>query len=368
VLSDRSLPPVAELRRDSADYGEDIYNYLQLPGDIDPRIPELAGQITANARTRFDKASAMESYLQNNFAYTLEQKAAGGQPLADFLFNVREGHCEYFATAMAVMLRTEGIATRIVNGFSEGEYNETADVWVVKQKNAHSWVEVYFPGENVWVPFDPTPFSGRVPRGGNAGITAKLGKYIEALETFWIQYFVAFDNQEQRSLFTSVRRSFADYSTRTSGWMNSIGDQVSEWWAEVRGDKGIETSMSALARGVGLLAAVLVFLLLFVWLYRKIVNLKVWGRLWDRIFGRRHESIVAFYERMVRVLEDKGFVREPHQTPLEFAYAVGMPEAVHVIEKYNRVRFGEKTLTSEESDQLDGWLEELETTDVSKLK
>ncbi len=62
---------------------------------------------------------------------------------------------------MAVMLRTEGIATRIVNGFSEGEYNETADVWVVKQRNAHSWVEVYFPGENAWVPFDPTPFSGQ---------------------------------------------------------------------------------------------------------------------------------------------------------------------------------------------------------------
>ncbi len=361
VLSDRSIPTAAELRGDRAVYPDGIENYLQLPEDLDRRIIELTEQITAGSRSRYDAAQAVEEHLQNNYGYTLEQKASGSQPLADFLFNIREGHCEYFANAMAMMLRTEGIATRIVNGFSEGEYNETADVWVVKQKNAHSWVEVYFPGENVWVPFDPTPFSGRVAGEGSAGITAKLGKYIEALETFWIQYFVAFDNQEQRSLFTSVRRGFAEYSTKTSGWMNQVGDQVSEWWAEVRGDKGVETSMAAVGRGVGLLAGLLVIVLLFVWLYRKVVNLKVWGRLWDRLFGRRHTSIIAFYERMVRLLEEKGFVREPHQTPLEFARVIGMPEAVKVTEKYNRVRFGEKALSQREEKEIEDWLESVST-------
>ena len=72
--------------------------------------------VTAS-QNRYDTARIVESYLQNKFGYTLEQKAGGSDPLADFLFNVREGHCEYFATAMAVMLRTQGIATRIVNGF-----------------------------------------------------------------------------------------------------------------------------------------------------------------------------------------------------------------------------------------------------------
>ena len=363
VLSDLSLPTTAELRADRAPYPDGLENYLQLPQDLDRRVVQLTEQITANSRSRYDAARTVEEYLQNNFGYTLEQKASGSQPLGDFLFNVREGHCEYFATAMAVMLRTEGIATRIVNGFSEGEYNETADVWVIKQRNAHSWVEVYFPGENVWVPFDPTPFSGRSPGEGSGGITAKFGKYLEALETFWIQYFVAFDNQEQRSLFTSVRRGFAEYSTKTSGWTNTISDQVTEWWAEVRGDKGLETSLSAAGRGAVVLIAAFIFILLFVALYRKIVKLKVWQRLWDCLFGHRHGSIIEFYERMVGLLEYKGFVREMHQTPLEFAHALGIPEAVKVTEKYNRVRFGEQYLRSDESNEIENWLDRIENSE-----
>ena len=359
VLSDRSLPDARALRTDRSVYPEEIDGYLQLPDDLDHRIIELADQVTASARNRFDAAEAMESYLQNNFGYTLEMKASGDQPLADFLFNVREGHCEYFATAMAVMLRTQGIATRVVNGFSQGEYNETADVWVVRQKNAHSWVEVYFPGEDVWVPFDPTPFAGQVAGGSSAGFTAQFGKYLEALETFWIQYFVAFDNQEQRSLFTSVRRGFADYQSKTSGMMEGITEQVTEWWQEVRGDKGMETSFAAMGRGILYLIAAALGLLLIMWLYRKVVKLKVWQRLWDRFFGRRHGSIVEFYERMVRVLAEKGFAREPHQTPLEFAYAVGMPEAVKVTESYNRVRFGERGLSADESREIESWLEDI---------
>lgn len=367
VLSDRSLPSPVDLRADRAEYKRDIDNYLQLPPDLDLRINELTEQLTESSRNRYDAAKSIESYLQNSFGYTLEQKASGDQPLADFLFNVREGHCEYFATAMAVMLRTQGIATRVVNGFSQGEYNDTADVWVVKQRNAHSWVEVYFPGENVWVPFDPTPFSGQTPGGASAGITAKFAKYLEALETFWIQYFVAFDNQEQRSLFTSVRRGFADYQSKTSGWMNSISDQVSEWWKEIRGDKGIETSLAAAGRGALYAAMALIGLLLFVWLYRKVVKLKVWGRLRERLFGRRHVSIVAFYERMLFVLAEKGFEREPYQTPLEFAYAVGAPEAVKITEKYNRVRFGEKGLSRDESDEIENWLEGISAANYTTI-
>ena len=114
----------------------------------------------------------VEEYLRTSFGYTLEQKASGDDPLSDFLFNVREGHCEYFATAMAVMLRTKGIATRVVNGFQEGEFNATANMYVVRQRHAHSWVEVYFPGENAWITFDPTPSAGRESGASMSGITA----------------------------------------------------------------------------------------------------------------------------------------------------------------------------------------------------
>ncbi|HEY0659298.1 MAG TPA: DUF3488 and transglutaminase-like domain-containing protein, partial [Pyrinomonadaceae bacterium] len=161
VFSDRTIPNAQNLRRDNNLYASEFQRYLQLPEKLDARISDLAKQVTENSNNRFDKAKSLETYLQNNFGYTLELKPGGEEPLAEFLFDYREGHCEYFATAMAVMLRTQGIATRVVNGFQRGEYNETADVFVVKQRNAHSWVEVYFPGENVWIPFDPTPFAGQ---------------------------------------------------------------------------------------------------------------------------------------------------------------------------------------------------------------
>ncbi|MGB7210402.1 MAG: DUF3488 and transglutaminase-like domain-containing protein [Pyrinomonadaceae bacterium] len=360
VHSDRALPSSSQLEADNARYQVNVENYLQLPTTIDPRISELASQITKNSNNRYDAAKEMESYLQSKFGYTLEQKASGDQPLADFLFNVKEGHCEYFATAMAIMLRTQGIATRLVNGFSEGEYNETADVYVVKQRNAHSWVEVYFPSENVWVPFDPTPFSGQSAGSTAVGITGKFGKYLEALETFWIQYFVAFDNQEQRSLFTSVKKSVGEYQSKTSGVVNQFFDRFSEWWKEIRGDKGIETSITAAVRGLLYLAAAFASLMLLVWLYRKVVKLKVWHVVWERLFARRRGTIVEFYERMQTVLAEKGFTRAPHQTPLEFAFAIGMPEAVKITEKYNRVRFGEKHLSADEQHAIERWLEDLE--------
>ena len=196
VVSDRGLPPVDQLRADDQPYTTEVQNYRALMPVYDLRIARLAEKISANAKNRYDKAKAVEAYLQNNFGYTLDLKAGGEEPLSDFLFNIREGHCEYFATAMAVMLRTQGIATRIVNGFHGGDFNDTADVTVVRQRNAHAWVEVYFPKEDVWVPFDPTPAAGQNAAASSMGISGTVKKYLEALETFWIQYFVAFDNQE----------------------------------------------------------------------------------------------------------------------------------------------------------------------------
>lgn len=362
VLSDVELPSEITLRRDREPYPPTFGNYLQLPEKLDPRIAERAALVTETAANRYDAAQLIEYHLRNDFGYTLEQKSGGEQPLVDFLFNVREGHCEYFATAMAVMLRTQGIATRIVNGFQEGEYNETADVYVVRQREAHSWVEVYFPGEDVWVPFDPTPSAGQNPGGESIGIYGRVNKYLEALEMIWIQYFVAFDNQEQRSLFTSIRKGVSDYNEKTSNWVGDAQSFISRWWAEVRGDNGMFASVTAVGWALAAAALSLALIFLFVMLYRKALKWKVWSRLWDKLFARRRQSIVEFYERLQHLLASKGFVREDHQTPLEFAYAVGMPEVVNITEKYNRVRFGEKHLSRDESAEVENWLEELEAT------
>ncbi len=359
VYSDRTTPAESALRADKTLYSTDVQNYRNLPDVYDRRIAELAKQITEKIGNRYDKAKAVEEHLRNNFGYTLQQKAGGEEPLADFLFNVREGHCEYFATAMAVMLRTQGIATRVVNGFHGGEYNDTADVLVVRQRNAHAWVEVYFPGEDAWITFDPTPASGESGVAAT-GFVGTMNKYFEALETFWIENFVAFDNQEQRSLASSVRTGFLNYQQAIAGYLGRTQDATAEWLAEIRGDKGLEARRNAILYGIGYLAATIVGLLLLVWSYRKIVRLKVWERLRERLFRRRQASIVEFYERMQKRLAEKGIVREPHQTPLEFAFATGMPSAISLTERYNRVRFGEQHLSRTEAHEIDDWLQELD--------
>jgi hypothetical protein len=369
VYSDTSMPDAARLQADNENYSPDARRqYLQLPEKFDGRISQLAEQIAGDKTNRYDKASAIEKYLQTEFGYTLDLKAGGDEPLADFLFNTREGHCEYFASAMTIMLRTQGVAARIVNGFQLGEYNETADVYVVKQKSAHTWVEVYFPQENVWIPFDPTPYAGQTDGSSSGGMLGSFNQYLEALETFWIQYFVAYDSQEQRSLFRSVKNSFQEYQAKTSGWLNQVQDKIGDWWTEVRGDKGFQTSAVAIVYGIGYLAAFGLGILLIVWLYRKISKLEIWQKILAWLKNKNETTIVEFYERMQKVLASKGFRRLPHQTPLEFAFALEMPEAVKITEKYNRVRFGEKALSKDESLEIENWLEGLETNPVERAE
>jgi transglutaminase-like putative cysteine protease len=117
VVSDTSLPTVQNLQKDDDAYPRNYNKYLQLPEKIDARISQLAKQVTGDYLNRYDKAKILESYLQNNFGYTLELKAGGEEPLAEFLFDYREGHCEYFATAMAVMLRTQGSQRELLTVF-----------------------------------------------------------------------------------------------------------------------------------------------------------------------------------------------------------------------------------------------------------
>lgn len=368
IFSDVSVPDEAELRKDKSQYPASAQRYFQTPKNLDERIPVLTEQVikNSNAQNRYEQAEAIEKYLQTEFGYTLEMKAGGSDPLADFLFNVREGHCEYFASAMAIMLRTQGIATRVVNGFQRGEYNETADVFVVRQKDAHSWVEVYFPQEKVWIPFDPTPSAGQFSPNATTGITEQINKYIEALETFWIQYVVSYDNQEQRSLFRSIRNNLSEQKDSLTLWLNDFQKDLEEWWSGVRGEKGFEESVKAIAIGIGYILATSLGILLLLILFRKIRKLKILEKLRAMIARKRENSVVEFYERMQKVLETRGIKRQPHQTPLEFAFALNMPEAVGITEKYNRVRFGEKNLSEREVRDIEDWLVNLEKKDRKK--
>jgi transglutaminase-like putative cysteine protease len=154
--SPAGIPPTEELRQPARGYRPSGDHYLQLPRRLDPRVNALADSITAGLGNRYDRAVAIQNYLKT-FEYTRQLPATARETtLHHFLFERRAGHCEYFSTAMVVMLRSVGIEARNVNGFLGGQWSNFGDYLVVTQNEAHSWVEAWFPGYG-WVTFDPTP-------------------------------------------------------------------------------------------------------------------------------------------------------------------------------------------------------------------
>jgi transglutaminase-like putative cysteine protease len=344
ALSDTSTPDVALLRHDAAPYPNAFQRYLQLPSRLDPRIEAQANAITVNAhaQNRYDEARAIESELQRAYGYSLDMKAGGSDPLADFLFNVKVGHCEYFSTAMAVMLRTRGIATRVVNGFLPGEYNEAAGAYTVRQSDAHSWVEVYFPETSSWVTFDPTPAAGRY-EPVRSGIAGQLAKYAEALELMWFQYVVGYDKQEQRSLVTTLQ-----------GQLVSLRNFLSKAFTRIA--QMLPTDLRSIVP-IGTIMVAMVFLFM---LARRIKRFG-WRRALRVRTGLEPEtSRVDFYERLLMLLEKRGIRREAYQTPLEFADSVGIPDAIRITQAYNRVRFGVEKLSATELAEIERGLSRFE--------
>jgi hypothetical protein len=277
-------------------------------------------------------------------------KASGPEPLSDFLFNVRTGHCEYFSTAMAVMLRTQNIPTRVVNGFLSGEYNDAAGAYTVRQSDAHSWVEVYFPATNSWVTFDPTPAAGRAePR--RAGLAGWFGKYAEAFELMWFQYVIGYDKQEQRSLATSL-------NSRLFRYRRTIADQIA----------AIKKLPSIVWQRILLFTVAVLFAFLTVLLIRRIRHLG-WRRALSvtGVSERAGPSAIEFYERLTRLLAERGLKRGPDQTPMEFATALGWKEVVGITQAYNRVRYGSYPLSEAERKQIEEILGGLESRSVTEV-
>ena len=152
-----SNPSVLQLQNAGVSYPAWVKDtYLQLPDNLSQRITELAQTITANAVTPYDKAIAITDYLRSTITYsvTVEAPPDGTDPLVWFLFDSHKGFCNYYATAEVILLRSVGVPTRMVVGFAQGEY-QPPDKYIVLEKDAHAWPEVYFP-DTGWVEFEPT--------------------------------------------------------------------------------------------------------------------------------------------------------------------------------------------------------------------
>ncbi len=156
VISLVPVPDVESLRQAGTVYPEWVQRYLQLPPNLDPRIRRLAERITAGYDNPYDKAEALEVWLRRNIRYNenIPAPPPGRDGVVYVLFDIRQGYCDYYASAMAVMARALGIPARVVSGYAQGEWMPDGRYYV-RQRDAHTWVEIYFPGFG-WVEFEPT--------------------------------------------------------------------------------------------------------------------------------------------------------------------------------------------------------------------
>ena len=350
AFSDVSLPAEDLLRRDHREYPDDIRRlYLQTP-ELSAKITQLARDIAQDRVNPHDIAVAVNAYLQQHYTYSLNvTRSTAAPPLEDFLFISKAGHCEYYATAMTMLLRVLGIPARVANGFAHGRWNEYGHFFTVRQSDAHAWVEVYFPSYG-WFTFDPTPLSAfgedYQQFAEQSGVFASLYLYSEYIRTKWNRYVIDYSLYDQAV--------FAMEAFRAS---HAARDRLADALSRLRGR--VQAVVSALSfRQIALFAAMLlgvgaglrVLLKRFGWLRSA-------GRL--RLPYRRdsRQAEVAFYREMLEIFARKGMKKRAHITPEEFAEEISRrdpdcaQDAAYLTMLYYAARYGQHALAQEERQQ-----------------
>jgi len=349
--SDISRPAPELLRKAGGAVPGYFTRYLQLP-ELDPRIAELAAQVAGPAPNNFDKAAAIEKYLKTHYGYTLQLlRAPVADPLGNFLFVRKQGHCEYFASSMAVMLRTLHIPSRVVNGFRSSEYNDITGNYVIRARDAHAWVEAYFPGYG-WITFDPTP-GGTVgsPQGWERAML-----YLDAAASFWREWVVSYDSSHQYMLGQSVvngSRSGADRLRlkarltylRMMRWARSGRHRMSDapwWWL------GAVIALGILLAAVANAARIL-----------RLIRLNSLRKHPERA---PEQAAAMWYRKMMKYLERRGVEKPASQTAQEFARAMEDARLRKPVQQftdaYESARFGN---SADDARRLPELLEEVET-------
>jgi transglutaminase-like putative cysteine protease len=376
------------------------WDHFQFPRTavIAERIAEESG-VTASSDP-YTLAKALEGYFHRPglFTYTLNPQGIPPRPedvdpVEHFMAAHRTGHCEYFASALAIMLRSQGIPARIVVGYHGGEYNRLGQFYQVRQADAHAWVEAYVESRHVpsayrrqlrgaqggWLRLDPTPAISEAAAGGVLGRAADVTNYLELL---WNDYVLGLNSDKQaRSIYGPVttrvrqmieegknqwqlaRARWSDLQIRWRGWVRSLGldspDAKFPW----------RTTLTGL-----LLATLFAMLARAAWRW---LRLHAFGWRWTRSARRRADlpglAPVAFYRRFEKMLARRKLRRERRQTQREFARQAAReisrwsgrhpaPLLDSVVEAYYRVRFGKHPLDSQEAAAIENTLDQLEQT------
>lgn len=332
--SDLSQPTMQEFDASAGAYPEEVRSrYLQLPDDIDPRIPALAREITAHARSPIERAAAVQAYLFR-YKYTLQLPTQRQEdPLANFLFIRKAGHCEYFASAMAILLREVGIPTRVVTGFRGGEWNDLTGNFIIRAKDAHSWVEVYFSGLG-WYGFDPTP------QGGPEVVTSwsRLQLYLDAAQEFWREWIVNYDYAHQQHLTSVAVNKGVRLFEHGKRWVRTTyASLVRRARAThellVNSPRAYVTSVVLLITGI--------ILLFNVPRVARVIRIHYLAR----NPGREPQGAASiWYRRMTSAMARRGHRKLPSQTPEEFVANIKDAQlrngVARFTEHYERARFG----------------------------
>jgi transglutaminase-like putative cysteine protease len=290
--------------------------YLQLPR-VPKEVGDLAKQVSANVQSPYDKAKAIESYLRSSFTYSenIVPPTGGQDAVAYFLFTGKAGYCDYFASAMSVMLRSIGIPARVAAGYASGTLDDSINAWIIRDSDSHAWVEVYFP-EYGWIEFEPTPIRPVPQRQGiDMSIDGRdLDYYDDSLWDSELDWLDGID----RAPFNE-QSGFNLFVPRAVGY-----------------------------GGSALIAACLVALLVvFV--------------AWRRGLGGLTVS-EGMYARMCRLAGWLGIRQVDSQTPAEYAQTITTivpeisTEAEHLSTAYVRARFGRPSEAEQASQPLqDAW-------------
>jgi transglutaminase-like putative cysteine protease len=342
------LATPADLRAASTDFPPEIrQEYLQLPSRIDPRVKKLAMDITARQTNDYDRAAEIRRYLIGHYSYTLDLTGPTGRhpdPLDYFLFTSHAGHCEYFATAMTVMLRSIDVPARYVTGFLPGEYNDVGGDYIIRGSDAHAWVEVFFNGYG-WIPFDPTPPSNE-PRG----LLSRFGLYWDWFQLTWNEWFINYDFSHQLALGKNVHDSTRSWNDHMRTFYHREQERVLHRILEL--DRRTEGSRYFLP-GVLVCLLVMLFGLRGGWMVRSAVarwRLRARG-------GNVTASLASLeYSEMLRLLEKRGWTKPHSQTPREFAATIPAsnisPLVAQLTELYHSARFGNHPPPAEQMSSL----------------
>jgi hypothetical protein len=348
--STSEAPGVDPERRTSASFASprihDLAAATLIAGGMDP--DPAVRPVGDDARA----ARLIESHLQRNYAYSLVEQPVpeGVDPIENFLFQTKEGHCEYFASAMAAMCRSVGINARVIAGYLAAEFNDATGRYVVREANAHAWIEAEA-GEGRWHRYDPTPPAdlARIHKPV-PGLLGRLRRVVESAEYAWNASVVGFDEGARQRLLGPEDESHRGFLSR----LDAIAERV-----RAAGPRHFFNSaltgitVFAAVAGIGLILQTLMVLARNATSWRSPSWWPSWRRA-TRIPGF-DPAQAKFYERLLDLLARRGHAKPSWRPPLDHAanLAAADPSLAtsvgRVANLYYRLRFAGRPLT--EADQ-----------------